>query len=548
MKDFIQPKYMKRYREIISVLFKYKFGFLFNNLIFRKFRRKRSVAASDQAPKFRQALEELGPTFIKLGQLLSVRADLLPAAYIQELERLQDEVPPFSTEEALAVCAQSGINTQEVFTFFSPEPIAAASIAQVHRATLVTGKEVAVKIQRPHMEAIIKTDLDILASLGRIMEKRLEWARFYQISAVISELRRAITLELDFMNEAKNIERFRKNFQKHPEVIIPDVLWEYTNNQVIVMEYVEGTKISDLPALNNKHIDKRKIADTLIAAMYWQIYEFGFFHADPHPGNLAIADDGRLIFYDFGQAGTIDNVLKEQAFSILLAMFNYDVSGVTRTLLEIGIKTKPINRLELTKDVSMLQKKYYGMPLADIKIGEALFEIIRLFNKYQVMIPAELSLLAKMAVTVEGIIFQLDPSISIVDIVEPYGKKAFAQRFSPTRLRSSISSTISSYMNLAANLPLMTEDFLHLLESGEIKIKREDVWLPAAVSKINSMITRLSLALLMSALIISLAVLGEDAGYMIIGGISMFKLILVILLLLTVCFIATFFRKKKQRF
>ena len=163
------------------------------------------------------------------------------------------------------------------------------------------------------------------------------------------------------------------------------------------MEYVEGTKISDLPALNNKHIDKRKIADTLIAAMYWQIYEFGFFHADPHPGNLAIADDGRLIFYDFGQAGTIDNVLKEQAFSILLVMFNYDVSGVTRTLLEIGIKTKPINRLELTKDVSMLQKKYYGMPLADIKIGEALFEIIRLFNKYQVMIPAELSLLAKMA-------------------------------------------------------------------------------------------------------------------------------------------------------
>jgi len=520
--------HMNRYKEVANVFIKHGFGFLFdrvslNNILglFKSRARKQENDVFTRPQRFRMALEELGPTYIKIGQLLSIRPDLLGSSYIEELEKLQDHVPPMSNEKLLHVLNQNNLDPERDFESFDPVPIAAASIAQVHSAYLHNGQRVVVKIQRPGIKKIVYTDLEILTDLSKLLEKRTEWGRFYRISEIIEELGQAIRSELDFLNEGRNAEIFADNFRREGNVIIPRVFWEFSSDNILVLEYIAGIKIIDFTNLKRSNINNKVIAERLLKALFLQIFIHGFFHADPHPGNIAISDEQKIIFYDFGQVGTIDHVLKDKCVDLIISMMRYDVSGVTDSLLSIAIGGQSVNRDELVRDVAKLEQKYYGVPMSQIKLGESLGELLELSSRYQVRIPPELSLMAKMLMTVESIIVQLDPQISIVDIAEPYGRKLMLQRYSLRQMSRKSFDLALDYARIIQKMPHNTENLMRILNEGEFTVKMEHVNLKNFASKVDVLSNRLSVSIILAAIIIGSALIMDSNSSSILNRIPL---------------------------
>ncbi|MGI6428242.1 MAG: ABC1 kinase family protein [Syntrophomonadaceae bacterium] len=351
--------HLPRYREVVNVLMKHGFGFIFDRFTLRKFKYGKTKSnqqvdfrSPSAARHLREAFEELGAAFVKLGQLLSVRPDLLAPAYIEEFEKLQDGVAPFPYEQVEQLCLEEGILIDDLFASFDREPIAAASMGQVHEAYLKTGEHVVVKVQRPNIEAQVRTDLAIMMELAQLLEKRTKWGRLYKVSEIVAELSQAIINELDFHKEARNAANFYKLYRNDPTVRIPKIHWDYSTQRVLVMEYVGGIKISNLAELKRANYDSRLIASRLIEALFKQVYDNSVFHADPHPGNIAIGEGEVIVFYDFGQVGVVEHQAREKYVALLIGMMRYDTDAVTRAILDIGISHQNINKEELRKDVS----------------------------------------------------------------------------------------------------------------------------------------------------------------------------------------------------
>ncbi|HHV75996.1 MAG TPA: AarF/ABC1/UbiB kinase family protein [Syntrophothermus lipocalidus] len=509
--------HMQRYRQVLNILGRHGFGFVFDRLPVRN--RKSKETRKDTYPtgpqRLRSVLEQLGPTYVKLGQLLSTRPDLLPAEYIRELEKLQDSVPPFPFKQVQQVLDEEGLRTEDVFASFSEEPLASASIGQVHEAILKTGEKVVVKVQRPGIGKIIENDLEILYELVGMLEKHTKWGRLYQLTDILDEFANALRKEIDFAQEGRNADKFRENFRQNANVLIPKVYWEYTSRRVLVLEYIGGVKVSEFEQLIRAGFDLKRVANHIVEALFQQIYEHGFFHADPHPGNIAIAPGEKVIFYDFGQVGTVDEVLIERCMDLVMAMVRYDVNGVTRALLQVGIATRHVNREELRRDVSRLQQKYYGMPFSQIRVGEALGELVQLSFKYQVRVPPELSLMVKMMMTIEGLLSRLDPGLSVVEIAEPYGKAILKKRFSLDRIRQEASEVLLDHYIAARNLPREIESIMNMLEEGELKLKLEHTNLNRVQTVLDIISNRISLSIIIASIIVgsSLIVAGNREGF-----------------------------------
>jgi ubiquinone biosynthesis protein len=509
--------HLPRYKEVANVLIKHGFGSFFDRFSFRKLTKEElqnrlELQGRNIPRRLRFALEELGPTFIKLGQLLSTRPDFLPAEYITELEKLQNDVPPFSYEVLKEICNDAGIDIEKDFAHFVDEPIAAASMAQVHRATLHSGKDVVLKVQRPGIQNMVETDLDILLELASLLEKRTSWGKLYKVTEIVKEMGEALHNELDFHKEARNTDMFYSQFKNDDKVIIPAVIWGYSSQRILTLEYISGIKISDFVNLKKADFDTVKIANNLVEALFKQIYENGFFHADPHPGNIAITGGEKIIFYDFGQVGIIDEVTKERAMNLLISMMRYDSNGVTRALLDIGIGSQYVNKEEFRRDVAFLQRKYYGLPLSEINVGKALSELLELSVKYQMRIPAELSLMVKMLMTIESIISRLDPQLSIVDIAEPFGKKLLTQRIAPDRLKNDFRDLVIDYVNLVQNFPREADNILKIVEEGELKLKLEHSNLRKLGNRFDIMSNRVSLAIILASIIVGTSLMVDKAS------------------------------------
>ncbi len=512
-------RHLPRYREVANVFIKYGFASVYDrlNLPFISPRRREDkiddrLQQKNAARRLRAAFEELGPTFIKMGQLLSTRADWLNPEYIKELENLQDNVPPFPWEEVKKILSEEGMDIEKNFSYFNPCPIAAASIGQVHEGTLATGERVVVKVKRPGIDEMVKTDLEILREISVWLERRSEWIKFYKLSEVIDELGQALMNELDFEKEARNIEIFHRNFKTVDTVVIPAVFWSYSGKRVVTMEYVEGVKISDFASLKQHHYDTRRIASHIVKALYLQIYVHGFFHADPHPGNMAVSSGEKIIFYDFGQVGVIDEYDRDKYMILVIGMMNHDVTGVTRALLEIADNTSHVSVEELRRDVANLSRKYYGLPLSQINIGEALAELIDLSAQYRVRLPAELSLLVKMLMTIESTLALLDPTISLVDIAEPYGKRALRERYSGNRIKQELGEILMDYGNIIRTLPRDISNTLKKINDGQIIIKMEHHRLEKLGTKMDLISNRLSLAIILASLIIGTSLFVNMSG------------------------------------
>jgi ubiquinone biosynthesis protein len=436
-------RHVRRYQEMLNILVKNGFSFLIERLdlpgqtLYHRFRRgkpSQEQEMSNLPGRITQVLKELGPTFIKLGQLLSTRADLLPQEYLQELARLQDRVTPVPMAEIESIILQEvGRPISDVFAEFDPRALASASIGQVHRAKLVSGEDVVVKIQRPGIARLIKVDLEILGDIAKIIEQRTQLGKLQNITGMLTEFRISLLEELDFSLEGRNAEILKKNMQEDTRIYIPDIFWDYTKQRVLVMEYVEGVKITGREEIIAAGYDPQLIAETLVNAMIRQVYVDGFFHSDPHPGNLAVLPGNKIVFMDFGQVGYLDEEMREKAADIVLAMVRHDIDAVLKGLLRIGIIRGEPNMSSLKRDISRLERKYYGMPLKDIKVGTSLQELMEIASRYQIQVPADFVMAAKALVTLEGTIRELAPEISIVEIAEPFATRVLLRRYDPRR-------------------------------------------------------------------------------------------------------------------
>lgn len=547
--------HLKRYRQIVNTLVKHGFGYLVDQLglgdLVSWARRARTEEKTrlSRGAHLRMVMEELGPTFIKLGQVLSTRPDLLPKDVIEELARLQDQVPPFPFEEVQHVVEEElGQPLAEMFRSFDREPLAAASIGQVHRAELAGGEAVVVKVRRPGVERVIQTDLEILFDLARLAERHTVWGQVYSFTDMAEEFARTLKLELDYAAEGRNADRLRENFRDNPAVRIPRVYWAFTTGRVLTMEYVDGVKLSNLEELEHRGWDRRQVARNLAQTVLQQVLLDGFFHADPHPGNVAVLPGGVLAFMDFGLVGRLSEERKRQFVSLVLGLVRRNTGQVIRSITEMGIVGQEVDLMAFKRDVDRLRERYYDIPLGQIRLGTAIGEILDLAFKYRLRMPTELTLLAKTLVTLEGVVRDLDPDLSIVSIAEPLARTLLRRRLAPGTLARAAGEYTLDVGGIMLELPRKLEGILDKLLAGNVSLRLEHQNLERAMSHLDRIANRLSFSLVLLAFSIVTAglvigsALGADRGRFFFWSLPVLELAFLLATLMVTYLIWAIFR------
>ena len=455
--------------------------------------------------KLRTAFEKLGPTFIKFGQLLSVRPDLVPKEYILEFTKLQDNIAPVDFNQIKQVVeSELGGPLGKFFKHFDEKPLSAASIAQVHLATLKNGQKVAVKVQRPKIKETIEHDLHILFYFARLIEKHVEDYKKYSPREVVEEFNHWITKELDFFIEARNAERFYNNFKEVTYVKIPKVYWKYSTKKVLTLEYIDGKKLKET---NLSEGAKRQILARLTNASLKQVVEDGFFHADPHPGNILILPYNKIGFVDFGIVGNIDDKLKEQIASLLIAISRKDIDSITNALLDINIADSDINLKKLRQDIRENLNIWYVKRAKEYAV-EDLLELTKLSSDNGIKLPIDFILLTKQFLTLDGVCQILDPNYYFIEQMEPYLQKFIEKRNSFDYLRQKLKDRGTEVVRAVDKLPGQLTSFMHKLERGKITFEiapkelREVERLAGELEKAGE---KLALSIVMASLVVGAA-------------------------------------------
>ncbi|MFH1825294.1 MAG: AarF/ABC1/UbiB kinase family protein [Candidatus Firestonebacteria bacterium] len=504
---------LKRLTEIANVLFKYGFEYLVDrmNLIHLIPFRKRIKLIEHKEEKFeigeklKLICEELGTTFIKFGQILSLRTDIFPENVTNELSKLQDEVKPFSYKEAKVVLEKEyKVKLEEIFSYFKETPYASASISQVHFATLKSTKEkVIVKVQRPNIEKEVKQDIDILYYLAHLIEKYFPEFKVYNPSGIVEEFEKTIYRELDFTYELSNAEMFRKIFKDSQTVYIPKVYYEYSSKKVLVMEYLDGIKITSCERA--KKVDKILVTSNLINAYHAMVFESGFFHADPHPGNIFVLKDNRIGFVDFGMVGYInDKILKKLAY-LFLSFVEEDLD--LREYECLGIIAEYEENIEYEKETIELLNRYRGFPLQKIDISRVIRELSELARRYDFRFPRDLMLLGKTLLTIERIVRDLNPGFNFVVAGEPFARKFIERNLQPKMILKEAERNILSLYQFLRDLPKELSDIFRKIKKGNLKIEFEHIGLEPLISEIDKATNRLAFSFIIGSLIIGSSII-----------------------------------------
>ncbi len=493
-----------RLREITAVLAKHGFGHLLRGAGLEV----EGESIETKLPvgrRIRMVLTDLGPTFVKLGQVLSVRPDIVPRDVLDELEKLQDEVPPAPFEEVReALEAELGGPLDTLFQRFEEAPLASASIAQVHRAVLMDGSEVAVKVQRPGIEAKIRSDLHILYSLAKLLTGTVQIPGLYTPVGIVQEFEAAIHQELDFLQEARASARFRQNFSGDDAVTSPLVHREWSTGRVLVMELLRGRRIG---ALRGAGEDARAAIRQLIDASYKQVFEHGFFHGDPHPGNVLVLEDGRLGFLDFGLTGTLTAEMQDVILTLFVALVQQDPETLALTLYRAGATDGRVDLKGFKREIERLMVKYHGATLEQLGDKASLVEFIQVAARFQIKLVPEYAVLARTASILDGIARELVPDADIVEEVAPYAARLAARRLAPDRMSADVVRLLQHAQLAVRDVPIGLNQLMVDLERGNLSIRTVDPEGDVLREEIRHAGIRVALAVAGSSLAVGAALL-----------------------------------------
>ncbi len=477
----------------------------------RIFKKKAQPEMARRTPQERLRLmfEELGTTFVKFGQLLSTRGDIIGTDYAAELSKLQDRMRPFPTEQARAIVVKElGKPISEVFSVFENEPIASASIGQIHRATLKNGNKVVVKVQRPNIRDTITEDLRLMHYLASLVNKHIPEMRKYDPIYLVNEFDRSIMKELDFFRESRNAARLKRNFKSDTSIHVPSVYEEMCTERVMVMEEIKGTKLSEIINMNvnTSKYDKKLIAKRCVKAFFKMVLEDGFYHADMHPGNIMIMNHSVIGLLDFGRVGTIDKEMAERIFRLALFAVEGDVNGLVAHMIRTGMISENADIDAFKADVSDVLDTYYSTRIVDVKMGQMLSDLMAVLGKYDFNRPREIAELTRALLILEGVGNELYPRFNIAEEFEPYARKLLPSSWGTQRFADILKDDLLDMEYIARTFPTTVRKFLSKVEEGKLKIELAHRDLDIFSADLDKISNKLSLALLVSALIVGSAV------------------------------------------
>lgn len=501
----------QRYRKVVSVLVDEGFGTLLDQLgmrapwisVLRKSDEAGPESGLSPEQRLRRTMERLGPTSAKIGQLLSVRPDLIPASYAAELARLQDEMAPFPYEDARAEIEDAfGQPLDELFGSFDPNPAAAASIGQVHFATLPDGTPVAVKVQRPDVHEVIEADLDILRTQARRIEGRTDVGRRYDLVGLADEFSRVLHEECDYVREAENAQRLGLLFANDETVHFPKVYWDLTCTTVLTMERIEGIGFNRLAELDAQGFDRQEIARRGITCYYEQIFIYGFYHADPHPGNLFAMPDGRVAFTDFGRCGELSTKARELVADLLVAIIERDGDLAGTILLEASNGTQDVDILGLKRDVGKLINKYYDLKLNEVDTRELVTEVMALIGRRGLTLSSEFALLLTTLGTIQSLGTAVDPHFHFVESVQPFARRIVEEQINPTKMASGFLGTFRRTMKAMQGFPDNVNNAIKRVGDGDLRMTVRPGGFDPLMSRVEQAVDRLAFALVVSAFVL----------------------------------------------
>ncbi len=527
------PSVFRRYRQVARVLVRHGLADVVSTLRLGRYlgfgarwrgRYGRAVAAASRARRLRLAFEELGPTFVKFGQALSIRADVLPADLVAEFATLQDHVPPLEPGEAERVIeAEFGRPIAELFLQFDPAPLAAASIAQVHRAVLATGELVVVKVRRPGIARVMAGDVAILRQLAFLVERHLPGADIIDPPALVDEFARTLRAEQNFVREGRNLEHAARNFEGDPTVRIPAVYWDRTTPAVLTMDFLDGVKISALESAGLDGAERSGLARRGADAMLAQILVHGFFHADPHPGNVMVMPDGAIGLLDFGIVGRLDERTREDLARVIRAVSERDLNRLTALAVRLTEPRREVDLVALERDLSELIDTYGDVPIGELSMSDVLGDAVDALARHSLRFPSNLLLLVKAIVTIEGVGRQLDPSFQIVEHAAPIAERLWIERHSPRVLAARVADATREAIDTAREIPVEVSAVMRKLRDNRFEVQFVHRNLEHFVTEMDRSSNRLSFAIVIGSLVVGSSLViqagfGPTAyGYSVLG-------------------------------
>ena len=513
-------RHFTRYRKIARVLLKHGMGTIINILGLDSFLSKRKLqelkesrpaSAHIRARRFCQALTELGPTFIKLGQIFSTRPDVFSPAYIEELEKLQDKVAPFSYSEVVEQLTAEIGHPNEIFAEFNPQPLAAASIGQVHMGRLKSGERVIVKVQRPNIERIVENDLEILIELATLSERRSEAARQLGLKGMLEDYSRLLLRELDYDREARNTDRMCENFAGDDSVLIPKVYWEYTTRRILTEDYIEGVKLSDLDEITARGWDRGKTSRLGTSAFLTQILLHGFFQADPHPGNILVVDEDHIAFIDFGQVSALSTRRLNNLGELMLSFSRNELDRAVAVLEEMGIVTGAVDMEIFHEDISDLVESISVSRIGNLDMNRIRKDFLDIAYRHQLKVPPYLTSLMKALITVEGVGRKLDPSFNFIEIAAPMARQVIRERMKPGNIQNYLRRKYYTDVRPLANLPAILNRLLKNTDQGKLNMNIQISFSPAAKKSMSKIVNQLSASLIIAGGLVSSALIIQSS-------------------------------------
>ena len=512
MKLSLKPKHLKRYKDIALLLIKHgrsdvvKHAGLHDALELDA--SVETTGGASKADELAQDLEKMGPTFIKLGQLLSTRADFLPPAYIHALTRLQDQIDPFPFEQVEAIVSgELGVRISKAFAEFAEKPLATASLGQVHRATMHDGRVVVVKVQRPGIREIIAEDIEVLEEIAAFLDKHTPWGKRYEFGKMLEELRRSLWRELDYRQEARNLSTLGANLREFPQIIVPAPIEDFTTSRVLTMEFISGKKITELSPLARLDFKGADLAEELFHAYLKQILVDGFFHADPHPGNVFLTDDHRIGLLDLGMVGHLTPQLQENLLQLLLAVSDGRGEDTASLAIKIGEPREGFSEHPFRQSVAALVSEHQSSQMDQIQVGRVVLEVTQFAGDNGLRVPAELTLLSKTLLNLDLVGQTLDPKFNPNASIRRNAEKILRQRvwktFSPTNLFGGL----LEMKDLLARLPSRLNRILDAIAHNELKVKVETIDEDVIIEGLQKIANRITLGLVLAALIVGAALL-----------------------------------------